>query len=180
MHVYEVLALATLRDSLWGDYGVDRNRHSMWRKALLRDQRSNVAPPNQPPIKTATINSSATQPSQNPARQQDSPSKPDEFRSQSETVAMASTLLSVSKDSGPSSPWLCFWVPVGMFLGPHANQSATSALQQQVLGSGGLIVPIHELDRPYGQPKVSLHTLFDNLEYVSLCSISSVCVELVR
>lgn len=151
----------------------------MWKKTVVRDQRANVTPPAQPPIKAATINSSTIQPTQNPTRQQDSLFKPDNFRSQAENEAVLSTPFSARKESG-LSPWLYFWVPVDMFLGPQAKQCTSSALQQQVLDAGGLIVPIHELDRPYGQLKVSLHTLFDNIEYVSSLAHSSfVCIQTV-
>lgn len=59
------------------------------------------------------------------------------------------------------SPWMYFWVPIALFT-PIVHCQA----QQRMVEHGGVVIPMHELERPYGSNKPSLQSLFAAIECV--------------
>lgn len=84
--------------------------------------------------------------------------------------------LDQNQDLGPDckgpSPWLYFWVPTATFRAYQTEQGMVSEPrlsegQRAALAQGGVVVKLHEMDRPYSRRVGSWFTVFEHIESVS-------------
>lgn len=176
------LAFITVRDSLRGDLAIDRERHTMWKKNARRDADESASELSSEEDEECSQGSPEVRKSISLAPPADTirQRRESSLSSKPQTRAVLGSLNGATSvpDEDPAqprhntsaaiTPWLYFWVPTKMFVQiPEGEPPSRSHEQEDIIRQGGLVVGLHELERPYGWPAWSCSRLFYHIEYVS-------------